>query len=92
VPKTAASLADIVKTRVLRGRRGLETWGAETTDGEWGMDRLEDAATTWEVAHKPTKTVVCDYLGSLRQCRIYVASGEARQDLERIQATEGGTK
>ena len=83
-PKT--HLAPVVKTRMLRGRRGLECWGAQTTDGVWGMDRLEDTGTTWEVVNKPTETVVCDYLGSLRQCRAYVGSGEAQEDLDRIQA------
>jgi len=82
----AVLLAGIVKTRVLQGRRGPETWGAQTTDGEWGMDRLEDAGTSWEVVHRPTKTVVAEFMGSLRQCRIYVASGEAREDLEAARA------
>jgi hypothetical protein len=84
------TLAPVDKTRILRGRRGLETWGAQTKDGTWGMDRLEDTGTTWQVVHRATKTVVADFLGSLRQCRAYVGSGEAQEDLERIRAHEGG--
>lgn len=61
-------------------------WYRETADGEWAFERLEDKGTTWVVTHRPTKTVVCDYLGSLRQCRIYVGSGGAQEDLKRIQA------
>lgn len=61
-------------------------WLRETVDGEWRFERLEDAGTTWIVAHAATKTVVCDCLGSLAGCRAYVASGEAQADLERIQS------
>jgi hypothetical protein len=81
-------LAAVVKTRMLRTRAGVQCWGAETPDGEWGMDRMEDTGTSWEVTHKPTRTAVCDYLGSLRQCRTYVGSGEALEDLKRIQAED----
>jgi hypothetical protein len=82
----AVPLADIVKTRMSRG----QCWGAITRDREWGMDRLEDVGTTWQVVHKPTKTVVADFLGSLRQCRVYIASGGAREDLEQITAAAKG--
>lgn len=87
--RPAASLAPVVRTRVLPTRSGMQCWGAETTDGLWGFARLEDAATAWEVTHKPTSTVVADFLGSLRQCRAYVASGEAAEDLGRLLAAPG---
>ena len=60
--------------------------GAVTRDGEWAMERLDDDGSTWTVAHRETKTVVADFLGSLRQCREYVGSGEAQADLERLLA------
>ena len=64
-------------------------WLKATADGEWLMERSEDDGTTWLVAHRPERTIVADYLGSLRQCRVYVGSGEAQADLERIQAQDG---
>ena len=79
-------LAPVVQTLMSGG----ECWGAKTPDGEWGMDRLEDRATSWEVVHNPTSTVVADFMGSLTQCRRYVGSGAAREDLERLQAHERG--
>jgi hypothetical protein len=63
--------------------------GAKTLDGEWGMEHFEDDGTTWNVVHLPTKTVVADFLGSLTQCRRYTGSGEAADDLKRIQAHDG---
>ena len=87
---TAIPLADIGKILVLPGRRGMETWAAETSDGEWSFARLEDAGTTWQVTHKPTRTVVCECLSSLTDCRAYTASGGARADLELTQAHERG--
>jgi hypothetical protein len=84
--KPRVRLAPVVPTRMLGG----QCWGAETPDGEWGMDRLEDTGTTWQVVHKPTKTLVADFLGSLRQCRAYVGSGEAAEDLVRLLAHQRG--
>jgi hypothetical protein len=81
-----AALADVVPTLMSGG----QCWGARTRDGEWGMDRLEDKTTSWEVVYRPTSTVVADFLASLRQCRLYVGSGAAQQDLERLQAHERG--
>jgi hypothetical protein len=88
---TSAVLAPVDKTRMLPTRGGgVQCWGARTKDGTWGMDRIEDTGTTWQVVHRATKTVVADFLGSLRQCRAYIASGEAQEDLEHIRAHEGG--
>jgi hypothetical protein len=86
VPRNTASLAPVVPTRMSGG----QCWGAETPDHDWGMDRLEDTGTTWEVVYRPTKTVVADFMGSLTQCRRYVGSGAAQEDLERLQAHERG--
>jgi hypothetical protein len=63
-----------------------QCWAAVTEDGEWGFAREEDETTSWTVKHLPTRTVVAEFLGSLRQCRAYVASGEAQADLEKILA------
>ena len=65
-------------------------WYRETEDGEWAFERLEDSGTTWVVTRLPMKTVACGYLGSLRQCRAYVASGEAQEDLDRIATQRKG--
>jgi hypothetical protein len=80
------TLAPVDKTRILRGRRGLETWGAQTKDGTWGMDREDEAGTPWSVTHLPTGIVVDRYVGTLTDCRAYVANGGAQADLARIQA------
>jgi hypothetical protein len=55
-----------------------------TKDGEWGFAREEDETTSWTVRHLHTKTVVAEFLGSLRQCRAYVGSGEALEDLQKL--------
>ena len=60
-------------------------WYRVTSDEVWAFERLEDTGTTWTAAHLPSKTIVCDYLGSLGQCRAYVGSGEAAEDLKQIQ-------
>lgn len=67
-----------------------ECWGARTADGIWVFDREDEPGTPWTVTHLPTRTVVCTYLGSLRQCRRYVAAGWAETDLGRLQAHERG--
>jgi hypothetical protein len=61
-------------------------WCRRTKDGIWAFAREEDSTTSWTVRHLPTKTVTENSFGSLRQCRAYVGSGEAQEDLERIQA------
>lgn len=64
-------------------------WYRETADGEWAFERGDDDGTTWTVARLPGKTIICGHLGSLGECRAYVASGEAQEDLDRIRKTEG---
>jgi hypothetical protein len=76
-PKQKAVLAPV---------KSLHGWSVETTDGTWAFAREEDEGTTWTVRHLPTGTVVADFLGSLRQCRAYVGSGDAQDALERLQA------
>lgn len=86
----AAVLAPVDKT-MLPSRSGRrECWSAVTKDKEWAFAREEDGTTSWTVRHLPTKTVVMDFLGSLRQCRAYVGSGEAREDLERMKGDASG--
>jgi hypothetical protein len=82
-----APLAPLGDKTMLPTRGGkLQCWSATTKDGEWVFAREEDETTSWTVRSLPTKTVVAEFLGSLRQCRAYVGSGEAQEDLERIQA------
>lgn len=61
-------------------------WCRTTRDGIWVLAHEEDDTTSWTVGHLPTKTLVADFLSSLKQCRAYVGSGEAQADLERMQA------
>jgi len=85
-----AALAPVSKT-LLPSRGGRrQCWAATTTDGIWAFAREEDGTTSWTVRHLPTKTVVTGCLGSLRQCRAYVGSGEAREDLERMNGDGSG--
>ena len=57
---------------------------AVTADGRWLFVRSANGA--WSAGHLPTETAVRSGLRSLRACRTYIASGEALEDLERIQA------
>lgn len=59
---------------------------AVTADGEWLFERSEDG--TWAAGHLPTKTVTDSRVGTLADCRAYVASGQAEADLELIQAQD----
>lgn len=61
---------------------------AVTADGEWLFQRFADG--TWAAGHLPTETQVKDRLRSLEACRAYAGSGEAKQDLERLQAEGKG--
>jgi hypothetical protein len=87
----AALLAPVDKTRMLPTRGGgVQCWGAKTKDGTWSMAREDEAGTPWSVTHLPTGIVVDRYVGTLTDCRAYVASGQARADLARIQAHQRG--
>lgn len=61
---------------------------AVTRDGEWLFERAADG--TWKVGHLPTETVVRTGRRSLRACRVYVGSGKARADLDRLLSEEKG--
>lgn len=77
---------------IRRGRavtRHLECWQAITTDGVWLLVREESRGTPWLISHQATDTVV-DEAGSLRQCRVMIASGHAQAQLERLLAHERG--
>lgn len=65
------------------GRR--QCWAAQTKDGTWAFAREEDETTSWTVTHLPTRTVMDSCVGTLTDCRAYVATGQAQEDLERIQ-------
>lgn len=85
--KTATPLAEVIKTRFLPTRGGrLQCWAARTTDGAWRFEREDLPGTPWAVVHEETGTVVDRYVGTLDDCRAYVASGQATADLELIQA------
>jgi hypothetical protein len=63
------------------------TWEAVqaiTGDGEWLFERH---GRTWSAGHYPTRTALKTGLRSLRACRAYVGTGEARADLERATTT-----
>jgi hypothetical protein len=83
-------LAPLGDVRRLPGRNGLEVWFALTADKKWAMQRFEDDGTTWAVGDVATKTVVKEFLGSLEQCQAYIASGEAQEDFEHLQACAPG--
>lgn len=85
-------LAPLGYVKKIPGRNGLEVWAALTADEQWMCERQDDDGTTWSVGHMPSKTVVTSCLGSLTQCRAYIASGEALADLERLQADGKGER
>jgi hypothetical protein len=88
---TSAILAPVDKTRMLPTRGGgTQCWSAVTKDGTWGLDREDEAGTPWSVTHLPTGIVADRYVGTLTDCRAYVASGQALADVERIQAHQRG--
>lgn len=57
---------------------------AETAGRQWVFDRL--GPDDWATGHLPSGTETRRGLRSLMACRVYVASGKAQADLERIQA------
>jgi len=71
----------------------VETWSAETLDGEWYFERFEEPGTPWGVYHRAS---VRDFsyrlpvatLPTLRKCRLYVGRGWAAKDLEQLKAEE----
>lgn len=54
----------------------VERWHADTLDGLWSIDRLEDAGTTWEVTHVSGFPGGSCY-GSMRRARAAIAAGHA---------------
>ena len=55
-----------------------ETWEAETVDGEWAFERIEEPGTPWIVAHWPktdrTETATT-WFGTLKAARQAVERG-----------------
>ena len=55
-----------------------ECWGATTTDGEWGFERIEEPGTPWIVVRFPrtpqAETVVTQF-GTLKAAREAVERG-----------------
>lgn len=64
----------------------LEIWSAESTDGVWTYERVEDVGTPWIVTYKPTGLDV--WLSSLPKARAFTARPDAVEVLERIAARE----
>ena len=86
----STALAPVDKVMLpTRGGR-MQCWSATTKDGEWDLVREENEGTTWTVRHRQTRTVVDSFVPTLTDCRAYVASGQAQEDLELIQAHERG--
>lgn len=94
-------LEPVVKTmfapRFIHGGRALtgkECWAAKSEDGVWYFERLEQAGTPWEVTHVPSLQKddgrTLRWFGTLDQARLYVGSGEAAADVERIRAHRRG--
>lgn len=58
-----------------------ECWGAVTTDGEWGFERIEEVGTPWIVVHHPrtpeAETITC-WFGTLKAARQAVERGIER--------------
>jgi hypothetical protein len=77
----SAPLVPITNKRMLRTIRGTRTraecWGAETTDGVWVFERIEDDGTPWLVVHRESGETVL-WCSSLRNCRRAVAEGWAK--------------
>lgn len=94
MPKTKAPaipLAPVEKTLFLPTRGGgMQCWRACTTDKAWDFERQEVTGTPWAVLNAATGIVVDSCVGTLDDCRAYVASGQALADLERIEAHERG--
>lgn len=70
-----APIKILARYRSFRTNR-MEIWEAETTDGLWQMERLEEPGTPWSLIHAETGLEVMR-LGTLRDCRINVANGDA---------------
>jgi hypothetical protein len=70
------------------GRR-LENWAAESRDGAWLFERIEDIGTPWATICREPKMEVGLH-GTLNAAREFVASGEAGKALERLLAHERG--
>lgn len=68
-----------------------ECWSAETQDGIWAFERVEEPGTPWHIYHLPSRKdgswrfAVC-VEPSLRKCRLTVGRGDAAQMLERRKA------
>ena len=88
MPRRVIPLAEIRKTRFQRAFRTgrMECWGAETADGIWDFQREESSGTPWLMYHKPSVAdgsypLPVSHCGTLRECRAFVASGGATQEL-----------
>jgi len=71
----------------------VEPWSAETLDGAWFFERIEEPGAPWCIYHRasandktwplPVATVT-----RLRDCQLYVSRGWAQECLERFKAEE----
>ena len=52
-----------------------ECWGADSVDGVWHFERIEDVGTPWIVTHKPTGTEIPLWFGTLKSARLSVTCG-----------------
>ena len=72
-------LAKIVRRRSPRtGKR--EIWSAQSADGLWLIERVEDGSTTWELWSLPSMRLAMT-AGTLRDAQAATASGEASRML-----------
>lgn len=64
----------VVSEPTERGARRREAWRAETVDGEWLIERSEEAGTPWLVFHRPSGLLATE-CPTLRAARAEIASG-----------------
>jgi len=67
----------------------LENWAADSRDGVWKYERIEDTNTLWAVIDAASGEEL-RWHGTLTAAREYTASGAAAEDLARILAHNSG--
>ena len=79
-PRRVLTPADVTARFPSFSGRRLENWSAESRDGVWKYERIEDTGTLWTVLHVPTGTEGA-YYGTLTAARAATANGSALADI-----------
>lgn len=92
IPMTKTELPEITN-KVMRGTfrhmsdpggaTRKECWAADTVDGIWHFERVEDVGTPWIVVHIPTNTEIAMYYNTLKSARTAVARGWTQKEVDR---------